>query len=127
MGKIESMLEKWIKEIKADDSNGEVGMILIHNGIVRASSKDGSSVKGMHLAHDRRQLENLLKDFRQRDGIFKIKVWVNEGRLSVGDDIMYVLVAGSFRTDVVQVFEELIKRIKKEVVIETEIRNGVSA
>ncbi|MCI0469915.1 MAG: molybdenum cofactor biosynthesis protein MoaE [Nitrospirae bacterium] len=113
------MLEEWIKEIKAE--GGEVGMMLVHNGIVRQSSKDGRSVKGMRLAYDRRQLESTLKDFKNRDGIFRIKVWINEGDLKVGDDIMYVLVAGRFRTDVMPVFENLITRIKKDVVVESEI------
>ncbi|HBR21556.1 MAG TPA: molybdopterin converting factor [Nitrospiraceae bacterium] len=115
------MIETWIREIKAEDSDGKVGMILIHNGIVRAFSKDGSPVKGMRLAYDKGQLEAVLKDFRYRDGIVRIKVWINEGNLKVGDNIMYVVVAGRFRTDIMPVFENLITTIKKEVVIETEI------
>ena len=55
--------------VSSRPSDGKVGMILIHNGIVRAFSKDGSPVKGMRLAYDKGQLEAILKDFRDRDGI----------------------------------------------------------
>ncbi|MCX5717312.1 MAG: molybdenum cofactor biosynthesis protein MoaE [Nitrospirae bacterium] len=115
------MIEHWIREIKAGTNPEELGMILIHNGIVRASSKDGSPVKGMNLTYDRERLKDVLADFKECDGIAEIRVWINEGDLKPGDDIMYVLVAGRFRTDVLPVFESLIARIKKEVVKEMEI------
>jgi hypothetical protein len=38
----------------------------------------------------------------------------------VGDDIMYVLVAGRFRTDVLPTLQELLGIIKKDVVKEQE-------
>ena len=39
----------------------------------------------------------------------------------VGDDSMYVLVAGRFRTDVLPVLGDLVYRLKNEVIKETEI------
>lgn len=96
-------------------------MILVHNGIVRATSKDGKPVKGMHLNYDKEKLSCLLDELSKRDGIVEIKVWINEGLLKIGDDIMYALVAGKFRTFVIPVLEELVSRIKKEIVSETEI------
>ena len=44
-----------------------------------------------------------------------IKAWINEGPLKVGDDIMYVLVAGRLKTNVLPTFEELVSKIKREV------------
>ncbi len=96
-------------------------MILIHNGIVRATSKDGKSVKGMRLSYDREKLNSLVTEFREKDGIVAIKAWINEGTLNTGDDIMYVLVAGRLRTDVLPTFEELISKIKREIVSEKEL------
>ena len=114
------MIERWITEIKASSDPRELGMILIHNGIVRATSKDGKSVKGMHLSYDSERLNYLIAEYRKRKGIVAIKAWINEGDLKVGDDIMRVLVAGRLRTDVLPTFEELISKIKKEVVSEGE-------
>jgi molybdopterin synthase catalytic subunit len=115
------MIEQWIKDIKISAHFEDLGMILVHNGIVRATSKDGKPVKGMHLNYDKKKLSYLLDELRKRDGIVEIKVWINEGLLKIGDDIMYALVAGKFRISVIPVFEELVSRIKKEIVSESEI------
>ncbi len=115
------MIEQWIKDIKMKSDFQDLGMILVHNGIVRATSKDGKPVKGMHLNYDKKKLSYLLDELRKRDGIVEIKVWINEGILKIGDDIMYALVAGKFRTSVIPVLEELVSRIKKELVSEREI------
>jgi molybdopterin synthase catalytic subunit len=114
------MIEQWIAEIKKNSNPGELGMILTHNGIVRATSKDGKIVKGMHLTYNKDKLNSLIDEFRDKEGIVAIKAWINEGSLNVGDDIMYVLVAGRLRTYVLPILEELISRIKKEVVSEEE-------
>ncbi|MEW6570948.1 MAG: molybdenum cofactor biosynthesis protein MoaE [Nitrospirota bacterium] len=114
------MIEEWVKEIKRNSDFRELGMLLIHNGVVRATSKNGETVSGMLLSYDREKLDSLIKDFRKREGIVDIRAWINEGRLNVGDDIMYVLVAGKLRTNVFPVLEELVSRIKKEIVSEAE-------
>jgi len=114
------MIEKWIAEIKKTSPPGELGMILVHNGVVRATSKTGSPVKGMKLSYDRKALAKAVAVFKKRDGIADIRAWINEGELKTGDDIMKVCVAGRFRTDIVPVFQELITLIKGETVKEEE-------
>ena len=114
------MIEHWISEIKKTSPPGDLGMILVHNGVVRATSKTGSPVKGMKLTYDRDALTKAIGLFKKRDGIAEIRVWINEGDLAVGDDIMKVCVAGRFRTDIVPVFQELITLIKGEIVKEEE-------
>jgi molybdopterin synthase catalytic subunit len=115
------MVDKWIQEIKAKINPERLGMILVHNGIVRASSKDGKPVKGMELSFDEGKLDSCVNEFKGWDGIEDIRVWINQGELNVGDDIMYVLVAGRFRTDVLPVLQELLSVIKKEIVKEKEV------
>lgn len=114
------MIDEWLKEIKGRAGFRDLGMILVHNGVVRATSKDGKPVKGMHLSYDNQKLIRLLDELRKRDGIAEMKVWINEGNLKIGDDIMYALVAGRFRTSVIPVLEELVSKIKKEIVSERE-------
>lgn len=115
------MIEKWIHEIKRSVSPDALGMMLVHNGVVRATSKDGKPVKGMHLSYDHGLLSAVIKEMKKHAGIADIRVWINEGELKVGDDIMYVLVAGRFRTDVLPVLQELLTKIKGEVVREEEM------
>ena len=114
------MIEKWIAEVKKRADPRELGMFLAHHGIVRATSKQGRNVKGMRLLYDREKLQILVDTFSKRNGIVAVNAWINEGTLSVGDDIMYVLVAGKFRTDVLPVLEEMVSKIKNEVVSERE-------
>jgi molybdopterin synthase catalytic subunit len=114
------MVDGWIKEAKANHDPDKVGMILVHNGVVRGTSKEGKPVKGMRLTYDKDLLETTVREFKKRDGIAEIRAWINEGDLTVGDDIMYVLVAGRFRTDVLPALQELLGIIKKDVVKEQE-------
>jgi molybdopterin synthase catalytic subunit len=115
------IIQEWINEIKVQSPKDQLGMILIHNGIVRATSKEGKPVQGMFLTFDENLLSNIVTRYKSRDGIVDIKVWINQGSLSTGDDIMVVLVAGRFRTDVLPVFQELIREIKNDVVSEKEM------
>jgi molybdopterin synthase catalytic subunit len=114
------MIQQWIEEVKAESPRDQLGMILIHNGIVRATSKNGKPIQEMFLTFDEKLLKATVARFKEADGIVEIKVWINQGNLSIGDDIMYVLVAGRFRTDVLPVFQELIREIKNNVVNEKE-------
>ncbi|MDI6741562.1 MAG: molybdenum cofactor biosynthesis protein MoaE [Smithella sp.] len=115
------MIDQWINEIKKESPADMLGMILAHNGIVRATAKDGGKVQAMNLSYDKAKLADAVREFKKREGIADIKVWINEGHLEIGDDIMNVCVAGRFRTDVLPVFQELISMIKNEIVKEEEI------
>jgi molybdopterin synthase catalytic subunit len=115
------MIDQWIKEIKKEAPAEMLGMILSHNGIVRATAKDGGKVQAMNLSYDKEKLADAVREFKKREGIADIKVWINEGHLEIGDDIMKVCVAGRFRTDVLPVFQEFISMIKNEIVREEEL------
>ncbi len=115
------MIEQWMKDIKKECPADMLGMILFHDGIVRATAKNGSKVQAMNLSYNRNKLDSVVRDLKKREGIADIKVWINEGHLKIGDDIMKVCVAGRFRTDVLPVFQELISKIKTEIVREEEL------
>jgi molybdopterin synthase catalytic subunit len=115
------LIDRWIEEIKSKANPEELGMILVHNGIVRATSKSGKPVLGMELSYDKEKLDSIVLTLKQKPGVVDIRVWINTGDLQVGDDIMLLVVAGRFRTDVVPVFEELLSVIKRDIVTEQEI------
>ena len=116
------MFEQWITEVKKEAAPEGLGMILIHNGLVRATSKEGRPVRGMKLTYDAEKLGRAVAENEKREGVSAIRVWINRGDLQVGDDIMRLLVAGRFRTDVLPVFESLLTIIKREIVREQEIQ-----
>lgn len=66
------------------------------------------------------KVSSIIEETYQMEGIYYIKVWLNDGELSVGDDIMYVLIGGDIRPHVVDALQYLVGRIKNECVTETE-------
>ncbi|HZK57302.1 MAG TPA: molybdenum cofactor biosynthesis protein MoaE [Clostridia bacterium] len=121
-------IDEWLKEAKADPEALQEGMFLIHNGVVRQTPKakvrqgidDGSVVKGMEFAYDGAKVEKIVAETRKMDGIFHVRVWLNEGQLELGDDIMYVLIGGDIRPHVIDALQFLIEKIKNECVTEIE-------
>ena len=75
----------------------------------------------MKLSYDQKRLNSIIPIFKQRTGVVEVRVWINSGNLKVGDNIMLLLVAGRFKTDVLPVFEEMLSLIKNEIVTEEEV------
>ena len=129
MKKTAPSMDAWLKEAKAHESAPKIGMYLSHNGIVRQSAKakvryneDGTKpVVGMLFSYDEAKVNAVIEDTYRMDGIYYIRVWLNEGELETGDDIMYVLIGGDIRPHVVDALQYLVGRIKNECVVETEI------
>ena len=122
-------MDTWLKEAKAHESAPKIGMYLTHNGVVRETAKakvrlgveDTKEVKGMLFSYDQEKVDAVIADTYKMDGIFYIRVWLNEGELQVGDDIMYVLIGGDIRPRVVDALQYLVGRIKNECVMEKEV------
>jgi len=121
-------LDQWMKEAKAAPEASQVGMFLLHNGVVRETPKvkvregidDGSVVKGMDFSYDAGMVAGAIDETYKLPGIYYIKVWLNSGVLKVGDDIMYVLVGGDIRPHVIDGLQFLVEQIKTRCVVEIE-------
>lgn len=99
----------------------QVGMMLCHNGVVRGTSRDGRPVKGLKVAVDQDSLAQVLSEQRQRPGIIDILVEINADRhLNVGDNVMYLVVAGDIRENVIAVLSDTLNAIKSTVTNKTE-------
>lgn len=121
-------MDAWIAEAKKDPTAKECGMYLFHNGIVRKTAKakarngeDVSDVVGMNFSYDAEKVENAISNAYKMPGIYHVRVWLNEGELNVGDDIMFVLIGGDIRPNVVNALQTLVEEIKTKCVIETEL------
>ncbi len=121
-------MDAWLSEAKAHISAPQIGMYLTHNGTVRESAKakvrfgaeNTKPVTGMYFSYDQTKLDAVIAAAYQMEGIYYIKVWLNEGELKAGDDIMYVLIGGDIRPRVVDALQYLVGRIKEECVLEIE-------
>lgn len=129
MKKNSPSIDTWLREAKAHESAPKIGMYLTHNGTVRHTAKakarcgaeNTKDVTGMIFSYDEEKVNAVIADTYKMDGIYYIRVWLNEGELSVGDDIMYVLIGGDIRPRVVDALQYLVGRIKNECVTETEV------
>ena len=122
-------IDAWLREAKAHETAPLCGMYLTHNGTVRQTAKakvrygeeNTKEVTGMLFSYDEEKVNAVIADTYKMEGIYYIKVWLNEGELSTGDDIMYVLIGGDIRPRVVDALQYLVSRVKNECVVETEL------
>ena len=129
MKKTPPSIDAWLREAKAHESAPKIGTYLTHNGTVRQTAKalvrhgaeNTKPVTGMVFSYDREKVDAVVADTYRMDGIYYIKIWLNEGELDLGDDIMYVLIGGDIRPRVVDALQYLVGRIKNECVTETEL------
>lgn len=122
-------VDRWLKEAKEDPAAVECGMYLIHNGTVRQTARarvrqgaeNSEAVTGMVFRYDAEKVEQAILKAKEMPGIFYIRVWLNEGRLTLGDDIMLVLVGGDIRPHVIDALQALVGTIKNDCVVEEEL------
>ena len=114
-------LSRLVDTIKQHPDYHRVGMILCHNGVVRRTSRDGRKVSGLQIAIDHAKLQEIVETNKQTPGIIEILVEFNENKtLSVGDDVMMLVVAGDIRETVIRVLTDTLNAIKSTVTHKTE-------
>ena len=114
-------IKKIMEAVKHNPDFDKAGMVLCHNGVVRATSRDGRKVRGLKVAVDHRRLDRILTDQKQRNGILDIRVEIAEDTdLKVGDDVMLLVVAGDIRENVIAVLTDTLNLIKSSVTTKTE-------
>lgn len=125
-------LDLWLREAREDPSAAGCGMYLMHNGVVRETARarvrqgdlDAPAVRGMRFGYDREKAAAAAEAARAMPGIGYVRFWLNEGELSLGDDIMLVLIGGDIRPHVVDALQFLVGTLKSECVTEEEIYEG---
>lgn len=118
-------ITKTLAELKQSPGfSDHVGMMLIHNGVVRGwTRRDHSRVSRVVVTPDRRRMAAIIREMEQRPGIFRILAEAAEGELKPGDDLLFLVVAGDIRENVKPVFAELLDRVKSEAVVKQEFRD----
>ena len=116
-------ISKAIAAMKKDPGFTEnVGMILVHNGVVRAWSRHGDKdVKAVEVSPDVMKLDELRCEFEKRPGIYRVLIEAKSGRLEPGDDLLFLVVAGDIREHVKPALAELLDRVKSEAISKEEL------
>lgn len=114
-----------VERIKRDMDSSRVGMIVCHNGVVRATSRRGVPAEYLDIGVKQDVWNDILNEMRSRPGIAAIEAHLFTGRREVGEDVMLVVIAGDIRENVFPVLEETVNRLKKEAVVKREKLTGI--
>ncbi len=129
MAKQEPNMQEWLEEAKASENADKCGMFLTHNGVVRITPKAQvrqgvqglGEVEAVDFSYDAKGVEDAIAEAYTYDGIYYIKVWLNEGICHVGDSLMYVMIGGDIRPHVIDALQKLVGKIKNDLVVEKEV------
>ncbi len=116
-------ISKTIEELKKrPDFTENVGMILVHNGVVRSwSRQDRTEVTAIEVRPDFEKIAKIRQEYLKHKGIFEILIEARSGMLQPGDDLLFIVVAGDLRENIKPVLAEVLDRIKAEAVQKKEI------
>jgi molybdopterin synthase catalytic subunit len=99
----------------------KAGAIATFVGTVRGENDKGEKVEKLTIeAYEEKAnqvLRKICSDLRREPDIVDVQIHHLLGEFDVGEDLIYVLVAGVHRKSVFQVLEEAVERYKKEAPI----------
>ncbi|WFS63263.1 molybdenum cofactor biosynthesis protein MoaE [Pseudodesulfovibrio thermohalotolerans] len=116
-------INKALAELKKEPGFAEnVGMILVHNGVVRSWSRKGrEEVVAIDITPDFEKMEEIRQEIEAREGIFRAWCHANSGHMKPGDDVLFLIVAGDIRENVKPALADFLDRVKAEAVTKKEI------
>jgi molybdopterin synthase catalytic subunit len=107
-----------INNTKKSGNYEKAGAVTLFIGVVRGETLEGEKVQKLTLeAYEEKANEVLTKicdDLSKKPGIVDVQIHHLLGEFNVGEEMVYVLVAGSHRTDVFPVLQEAVERYKNE-------------
>ena len=107
-----------INNAKRSENHEKIGGMALFIGVARGETLEGEKVRKLTLeAYEEKANEVLGKicdDLAKKPGIVDVQIHHLLGEFDIGEDMVYVLVAGSHRTDVFPVLQEAVERYKSE-------------
>ncbi len=107
-----------LNNAKKNESYENAGAIALFIGVVRGENLEGEKVQKLTLeAYEEKANEVLTKicdELSKKKGIIDVQIHHLLGEFTVGEEMVYVSVAGSHRTDVFPVLQEAVERYKNE-------------
>jgi molybdopterin synthase catalytic subunit len=110
-----------IDNIKKDPNYPKAGAIGLFIGVVRGETFEAETVQKLTIEAYEEQadkvLANISGELEKKPGVVNVQIHHLLGEFNVGDDLVYVAVAGSHRDQVFPVLREAVERYKSEVPI----------
>jgi molybdopterin synthase catalytic subunit len=110
-----------INNIKKDPNYSKAGAIGLFIGVVRGETLESEKekVEGLTIESYEEKADQVLteisSELSRKPGIVNVQIHHLLGEFKVGDDLVYVAVAGAHRTEVFPVLREAVERYKSEV------------
>jgi len=114
-------LSTLLESVKSGGNFRKAGAIGIFIGVVRGESAKGQVVKKLELeAYEEKAnevLRDICKDLSSKEGVIDVQIHHLLGEFDIGEELVYVTVAGAHRHDMFPVLQEAVERYKKEAPI----------
>jgi molybdopterin synthase catalytic subunit len=114
----ELSLSKLLKSIKEQAEFRKAGAIATFIGVVRGETLGGEKVEGLELQAYEEEANKVLggicEELKKREGVVDVQIHHFVGEFGVGEDLVYVVVAGAHRENVFGVLREAVERYKSE-------------
>jgi molybdopterin synthase catalytic subunit len=107
--------------LRANPSFHKVGAVTLFIGVARGETEGKETVQKLELeAYTEKAdsvLEDICKDLTAKPGIIDVQIHHLTGTFRIGEELVYVAVAGSHRGNVFPVLREAVERYKHEAPI----------
>ena len=113
-------LELLVKKVRNNPAIRNAGAIGTFTGIVREITGDMQTETLEFEQYEdiaRESIERICTELKEKDGIMDVVIHHKTGTIGPGEDIVYIVVASSHRTQLFPVLSEAIERVKHEVPI----------
>jgi molybdopterin synthase catalytic subunit len=111
-------LSKLLKSVKENADFHKAGALAMFVGVVRGETFSGEKVEQLELEAYEEEANRILgaicKEMKKREGVVDVQIHHFVGEFSVGEDLVYVVVAGAHRENVFDVLREAVERYKYE-------------
>jgi molybdopterin synthase catalytic subunit len=115
-------ISKTIASLKAlPGFHEKVGMVLVHNGVARSTSRNGAPVASLEVRVDADLVEAIRREGEAMPGMFRVLVEARAGTFVPGDDLLFIIAAGDIRENVLAGLTHTLTRIKAEAITKREI------
>jgi molybdopterin synthase catalytic subunit len=114
----ELSLSKLLKSVKEKPDFHRAGALATFIGVVRGKAQDGENVEKLELeAYDEeanRILGGICEELKMREGVVDVQIHHFVGEFDIGEDLVYVVIAGTHRENVFGILREAVERYKHE-------------
>ena len=111
-------LNDLMDSIRKKENFPKTGAIGLFIGVARGEDSEGQKVEKLTLeAYEEKAnevLDNICNDLQRKQGIVDVQIHHLLGEFNVGEDMVYVSVAGSHRPEVFSALGEAVERYKHE-------------